>query len=108
MLAAVLPTVVGSWCLSFTWPQRNRVTVLALVLLASLSLGQARHGSFHGLSYDELARVEKAAAAGSPSAPSALTIDMPIDHFNASDHRTYQNRYWVNATYYTDGGPVFL
>lgn len=31
---------------------------------------------------------------------------MPIDHFsNASE--TFKNRYWVNATYYQSGGPVF-
>lgn len=37
----------------------------------------------------------------------ALTIDIPIDHYNASDHRTYSNRYWMNSTYYKKGGPVF-
>jgi hypothetical protein len=108
MLAAVLRTVIGSLCLSFTLPAWNRVTVLALAPLTSLSLGQARQGSFRGFSNDELARVEKAAAAGSPAVAPAFTIDMPIDHFNESDHRTYKNRYWVNATYYMEGGPVFL
>jgi hypothetical protein len=32
---------------------------------------------------------------------------MPLDHFNASNRRTFPNRYWVNATYYEPGGPVF-
>jgi hypothetical protein len=88
--------------------RRNRVTVLALLLLACLSFAQAKHGSFHGLSNDELAQVEKAGTAGLPDVATPFTIDMPIDHFNKSDHRTYKNRYWVNATYYKEGGPVFL
>ncbi|GAM89198.1 hypothetical protein ANO11243_072350 [Dothideomycetidae sp. 11243] len=33
---------------------------------------------------------------------------LPVDHFNESDTRTYGNRFWVNATYYQQGGPVFL
>lgn len=37
--------------------------------------------------------------------PSWITI--PIDHFNSSDTRTFQNRYWFNATFYQEGGPVF-
>ncbi|EPQ56217.1 peptidase S28 [Gloeophyllum trabeum ATCC 11539] len=32
---------------------------------------------------------------------------MPIDHFGNTSG-TYPNRYWVNATYYEPGGPVFL
>lgn len=37
----------------------------------------------------------------------ARTISIPIDHYNSSDTRTYQNRYWINDTYYEQGGPVF-
>ena len=37
----------------------------------------------------------------------AIHIDIPIDHYNASDTRTYKNRYWVNLKYYKAGGPVF-
>ncbi|KAJ6561247.1 peptidase S28 [Mycena vulgaris] len=37
-----------------------------------------------------------------------LFIEMPLDHFNISDRKTFPNRYWVNATYYEAGGPVFL
>lgn len=33
---------------------------------------------------------------------------MPVDHFNASDTRTYSNRFWVNDTWYQPGGPVIL
>ncbi|KUJ16066.1 uncharacterized protein LY89DRAFT_587448 [Mollisia scopiformis] len=41
-------------------------------------------------------------------APFAKTIDLPIDHFNQSDTRTFTNRYWMNDTYYRRGGPVFF
>lgn len=43
-----------------------------------------------------------------PGADRPHYFRMPIDHFNASDHRTFNNRYYVNATYYRAGGPVFL
>lgn len=37
----------------------------------------------------------------------ALKIELPIDHFNISDNRTYSNRYWINTEHYKAGGPVF-
>ena len=37
----------------------------------------------------------------------ASRIEIPIDHYNASDTRTYSNRYWINSKYYRLGGPVF-
>lgn len=36
-----------------------------------------------------------------------LTVSIPVDHYNASDTRIYENRYWINSTYYMAGGPVF-
>ena len=39
--------------------------------------------------------------------PIAGIITMPIDHFNQSNTRTFENRYWVDDTYYQKGGPVF-
>lgn len=42
---------------------------------------------------------------GSDYPPSLMTI--PVDHFNGSDTRTFQNRYWYNASFYKEGGPVF-
>jgi hypothetical protein len=38
----------------------------------------------------------------------AARIDIPIDHFNAADNRTYSNRFWRNDTFYRHGGPVFF
>jgi hypothetical protein len=35
-------------------------------------------------------------------------ITIPIDHFNASDTQTFQNRFWVNSTWYQSGGPVIF
>lgn len=42
---------------------------------------------------------------GSEYPPSWITL--PVDHFNTSDTRTFQNRYWTNSTFYEAGGPVF-
>jgi Serine carboxypeptidase S28 len=38
----------------------------------------------------------------------ALAVDMPIDHFNEYDTRTYKNRYWIEDRYYQEGGPIFF
>ncbi|TFK37404.1 peptidase S28 [Crucibulum laeve] len=35
-------------------------------------------------------------------------IKMPIDHFTDKTKKTFNNRYWINATYFKSGGPVFL
>lgn len=34
-------------------------------------------------------------------------IDVPVDHFDASDTRRFSTRYWTNDTFYEPGGPVF-
>lgn len=44
----------------------------------------------------------------SQNGPIADTIELPIDHFNQSDIRTFSNRYWMNDTHYRNGGPVFF
>ena len=31
-----------------------------------------------------------------------------VDHFNPQDLRTFQQRYWVNAQYFTGAGPVYM
>ncbi|KAF9477070.1 hypothetical protein BDN70DRAFT_995230 [Pholiota conissans] len=38
----------------------------------------------------------------------AKFIKMPIDHFTHKTTESFQNRYWINATYWEPGGPVFL
>ncbi|KAK7031399.1 peptidase S28 [Favolaschia claudopus] len=47
-----------------------------------------------------------AGSSGLPNNP--LFIDMPLDHFNSNDRRTFPVRFWVNDTYYEPGGPVFI
>ena len=37
----------------------------------------------------------------------ASTIQIPIDHYDDSDNRTYSNRYWLITKYYRPGGPIF-
>ncbi|KAJ3828136.1 peptidase S28 [Lentinula raphanica] len=46
-----------------------------------------------------------------PDSSETLFIDMPLDHFANSTVdgvATFKNRYWINATYYETGGPVFI
>lgn len=43
-----------------------------------------------------------------PTTVPGYNFSMPVDHFNEDDARTYNNRFWVNDTYYQPGGPVFL
>ncbi|KAI5460140.1 peptidase S28, partial [Mariannaea sp. PMI_226] len=38
----------------------------------------------------------------------AYKFPMLVDHFDASNKKTYSNRYFVNDTYYQPGGPVIL
>jgi hypothetical protein len=38
--------------------------------------------------------------------PPSYNISMPLDHFNKSETRTFNNRFFVNDTYYKAGGPV--
>jgi hypothetical protein len=38
----------------------------------------------------------------------AASIDLPLDHFNSTDSRTFSNRFWVNTTFYKPGSPVFF
>ncbi|OIW27854.1 hypothetical protein CONLIGDRAFT_682867 [Coniochaeta ligniaria NRRL 30616] len=38
----------------------------------------------------------------------SYNISLPIDHFTPSDTRTFNNRYFVNDTYYKPGGPVIF
>jgi hypothetical protein len=49
-----------------------------------------------------------AVTASDSSGPLNLTIELPVDHFNPQDARTFENRYWMNDTFYEKGGPVFL
>ncbi|KAK5945998.1 hypothetical protein PMZ80_000137 [Knufia obscura] len=81
--------------------------LLALVLLpgvfalAGLPFHQ-RHFLPHagGLTTRQLSSIN-----GSDYPPEWVTI--PVDHFNTSDDRTFQNRYWTNTSFYKPGGPIF-
>lgn len=52
-----------------------------------------------------LNRLQTPSTDGKDYPPSWITL--PVDHFNASDTRTFQARYWYNSTFYEPGGPVF-
>ena len=40
--------------------------------------------------------------------PSPLWYQQPLDQFDPSNNATWQQRYFVNASYWTQTGPVFL
>lgn len=40
--------------------------------------------------------------------PPDLYYTQTLDHFDVTDSRTWQQRYWVNDTFYKPGGNVFL
>lgn len=48
---------------------------------------------------------QSASINASDYSPSWMTI--PVHHFNSSDTRTFQNRFWANSTFHEAGGPVF-
>jgi len=68
--------------------------------------------SFH-ISFLEAERCDFQISAASDIAstswgPLNLTVELPIGHFNPQDDRAFQNRYWLNDTFYEPGGPIFL
>lgn len=75
---------------------------IASVLFASLATASAWR-TVHLPSY--LNDAEKTSI--DPADYPASYINIPVDHYNDSDTRTYKNRYWINSKYYQPGGPVF-
>ncbi|KAK0609563.1 serine carboxypeptidase S28-domain-containing protein [Bombardia bombarda] len=62
-------------------------------------------------SFAKFSHLEASIAHSNNSTPPYVptyNVSLPIDHFNASDTRTFTNRYWVNDTYYKPGGPVIF
>ncbi|KAI5272046.1 hypothetical protein E4T47_04647 [Aureobasidium subglaciale] len=81
------------------------IIITSYILYAVTSIqaqGLSRHSRFHG----GLTRQEIRALNLSDYPP--LGIQIPVDHFNTSDSRTYNNRYWINVTHYKRSGPVFF
>ena len=40
--------------------------------------------------------------------PPALWFEQTLDHFHPTDSRVWQQRYFVNDSFYEPGGPIFL
>ncbi|XP_059142067.1 putative serine protease K12H4.7 [Physella acuta] len=43
-----------------------------------------------------------------PTLPPEQWFTQKLDHFNGADQRVWQQRYFVNDTYYKPGGPIFV
>lgn len=52
-------------------------------------------------------RAKRQSVSSTTSVP-GFNISIPIDHFNQSDTRVYNNQYWVNDTWYRPGGPILF
>lgn len=81
-------------------------TILSVLFLLSQScIITARQPNLHQLpSNDHFSSPQDSIKASDyPS----QTIQILIDHYNASDSRTFSRRYWANSNYYRPGGPVF-
>ncbi|KAJ9590370.1 hypothetical protein L9F63_016607 [Diploptera punctata] len=79
--------------------------VLLSVLLSSYA--EARRLFFRGRQFGGML--------GSPRRGTNVTINVPdeyfeqqLDHFNPTEARTFQQRYFTNASFHLPGGPVFL
>lgn len=79
--------------------------LLSVTLLAFASLATCRK---HKLSSFEKRQVNIAPSVYNGTRVPQFNVSIPVDHFNKSDTRMYNNRYWVNDTYYQPGGPVFF
>ena len=82
----------------------SQIFGLVLILLVYAACARIHHGLVH---QDDLLYAEERASEGL-SIPPGYTIDLPVDHFDRDNNRTYKNHYWVNDTYYRPGGPVFF
>ncbi|TWU70471.1 hypothetical protein ED733_000543 [Metarhizium rileyi] len=76
----------------------------------SILAGLTLLGTSHGLHMDGILFASlhnKAVQKVRPTVP-GYTFTMPVDHFDSSNRDTFQNRYFVNDTYYKPGGPVIF
>lgn len=81
--------------------------MLALTLLLSLVAAVVCSQIDQLSVLDRSPAKRQSSATSNPPTPS-FNISIPIDHFNNSDTRTYNNQYWVNDTWYEPGGPIFF
>lgn len=88
---------------------------VALLLVAALVVGSAQALMPHitASMYDMRVTAQRAAMAevhGDAPMPPAYYHDAMLDNFDATNHKMWQQRYFVNDTFWTDkeNGPVFL
>jgi hypothetical protein len=58
--------------------------------------------------YFERIRSTGLASLASAAVPADQFFVQTLDHFDVTDSRTWNQRYWVNDTFYKPGGNVFL
>jgi len=92
-------TIVG--CLSASLPQKEEEKVEQKVLKKIMIHGRPPHGLLPPPDEEEHTGEEKP-----PSTPMWYT--QKLDHFDSTNQRTFQQRYWYNPNNYQNGGPIFL
>ncbi|XP_054770679.2 putative serine protease K12H4.7 [Lytechinus pictus] len=81
---------------------QNSVFVLAVLLPLISAFGRFKHGRpKHGMLGAPPTK-EKS------NLPPDMWFEQKLDHFNDADLRTWNQRFFINSTFYTPGGPVFL
>jgi hypothetical protein len=78
---------------------------LRTLLLAALQAAALPTG---GLRRYVRERAKAQATLEARAAPKDLYFTQRLDHFDGSVNGTFQQRYFLNATYFTEDGPVFL
>lgn len=87
--------------------------VLSIVSLPSTNSarqffrGRARNGNLGAPSRHEPCHLPSTAASCSPLPPDEW-FEQLLDHFDATNVRTWQQRFYTNTEFYKPGGPVFL
>ncbi|EGC40102.1 hypothetical protein DICPUDRAFT_147119 [Dictyostelium purpureum] len=93
-----------------------RIVILLLcLLLGSLSLTNAGFLRNHDSTLNKGLRARGAPSSSPlsdrrplPTDPPAQWFNNQVDHYNPLNTETFKQRYYVNDTYWTPGGPVFL
>jgi hypothetical protein len=96
----------------------TRFIWLAVAIFVASIPAQARHLTAHHLHktspvlplglWKQLKQLEVIASTASLTDKyPARTLQVPVDHFDDSSNTTFGLRYWVDASHYKPGGPVF-
>jgi hypothetical protein len=89
------------------WPSEMASVLSSFWLVLSVLIGALRLCEAFQRHDDRLhLRPRQSAQLPPVVPPPSYNFSMPLDHFNASDNRTWNDVFYVNDTFYKPGGPV--